>query len=196
MGEMPPSTKVTHMFGVLLSRACVAAMALTVAGAAIAQDIEDSTVTASNGVLVSIKTIARANRREIYSPMVEGDSTDIYAGRIDIGGAAGALFLQGSAYYRGRAHLYDRAEFLDGDLAAFKRGPVMVRECIPKPDAPQPDCLWSEDFTVTVTPDEVAHHSNDGMLEVELSGGPTLEKTKLSIPVDHIYAVVEVANAH
>ena len=29
MGEMPPSTKVTHMFGVLLSRAFVAAMALT-----------------------------------------------------------------------------------------------------------------------------------------------------------------------
>lgn len=141
------------MFGVLLSRAYVAAMALTVSGAAVAQDIKDSTVTASNGVLVSIKTITRANRREIYSPMVEGKSTDIYAGRIDIGGAAGALFLQGSAYYRGRAHLYDRAEFLDGTLAVFKRGPVMVRECIPDPDAAQPDCLWSEDFTVTITPD-------------------------------------------
>lgn len=193
---MPPSAKVTHMFGLILSRSCVAAVAFTVSGAAVAQDIENSTVTASNGVLVSIKTIARADRREIYSPMVEGESTDIYAGRIDIGGAAGNLFLQGSAYYRGRAHLYDRAQFVDGDLAVFKRGPVMVRECIPKPDAPQPDCLWSEDFTVTVTPDEVAHHSNDGVLEVELSGGPTLEKTKLSIPVDYIHAVVEVANAH
>ena len=189
MGEMPPSAKVTHMFGLLLSRSCVAAMALTVSGAAVAQDIENSTTTASNGVLVSIRTIARANRREMYSPMVEGERTDIYAGRIDIGGAVGALFLQGSAYYRGRAHLYDRAEFLDGGLAVFKRGPVMARECIPKPDEAQPDCLWSEDFTVTVTLDEVAHHSNDGMLEVELSGGPTLEKTKLSIPVDHIYDV-------
>ena len=166
------------------------------AGAAVGQDIEDSTVTASSGVLVSIKTVPRANRREIYSPVVEGESTDIYAGRIDIGGAAGALFLQGSAYYRGRAHLYDRAAFLNGELAAFKRGPVMVRECIPKADAAKPDCLWSEDFTTTVTPDEVAHHSNDGMLEVELSSGSTLEKTKLSIPVDHIYAVAEVADAH
>jgi len=184
------------MFGLLFARSCVAAMALAFAGSAVAQDIENSTVTASNGVLVSIITIARANRREVYSPMVEGDSADIYAGRIDIGGAAGALFLQGSAYYRGRAHLYDRVAFLDGDLAVFKRGPVMVRECIPKPDASQPDCLWSEDFTVTITLDEVAHHSNDGMLEVELSGGPTPEKTKLLIPVDHIYAVVEVANAH
>lgn len=184
------------MFGLLLSRCCVATMALTFASAAVAQDVENSKAIAYHGVLVSIRSIARTDRREIYSPMVEGDSTDIYAGRIDIGGAAGALFLQGSAYYRGRAHRYDRAAFLDGGLAAFKRGPVMVRECIRNPDAPQPDCLWSEDFTVTVTPDEVAHHSKDGMLEVELSGGPTLEKTKLSIPVDHIYAVVEVANAH
>ncbi|KJV41530.1 hypothetical protein VH88_08780 [Brevundimonas sp. KM4] len=171
-------------------------MALMFAGAAIGQDIEDSTITASNGVLVSVKTIARAERREFYSPVVEGDSTDIYAGRIDINGASGALFLQGSAYYRGRAHLYDRAAFLNGELAAFKRGPVMVRECTSWPDAPQSECLWSEDFTVTVTRDEVIDHSNGGMLEVELSGGPTLEKTRLSIPVDHIYAVAEIADAH
>lgn len=64
------------------------------------------------------------------------------------------------------------------------------------PHAPQSECLWSEDFTVTVTLDEVIDHSNGGMLEVELSGGPTLEKTKLSIPVDHIYAVAEIADAH
>ena len=183
------------MLRLLFSRACVVAMAFTFAGSAVAQDIENSTVIASNGVSVSIVAIARANRREIYSPMLEGESTDIYAGRVDIGGAAGALFLQGSAYYRGRAHLYDRATFADGDLAVFRRGPVEVRGCIPNPGAPQPDCLWSEDFTVTVTPDEVAHHAHDRMLEVELSGGPTPEKTKLSIPVDYIYAVVEVADS-
>lgn len=150
-------------------------MTLMFAGAAVGQDIEDSTITASNGVLVSVKTIARAQRWEFYSPVVEGDSTDIYAGRIDISGAAGALFLQGSAYYRGRAHLYDRAAFLNGELAEFKRGPVMVRECISKPDTGQPDCLWSEDFSVTVTLDEVVDHSNGGMLEVELSGAHSRE---------------------
>ena len=184
------------MFGLILSHSCVAATALMFAGVAVGQDIKDSTITASNGVLVSVKTIARAERREFYSPVVEGDSSDIYAGRIDISGASGALFLQGSAYYRGRAHLYDRAAFLNGELAAFKRGPVMVRECTSRPDAPQSECLWSEDFTVTVTRDEVINHSNGGMLEVELSGGPTLEKTRLSIPVDHIYAVAEIADAH
>jgi len=183
------------MFDLLFARSCVAAVAFTLAGSAIAQDIENSTVTASNGISVSIKAISRTNRREIYSPMLEGESTDIYAGRVDIGEGAGDLFLQGSAYYRGRAHLYDRATFADGDLAVFRRGPVMVRECIRNPDARQPDCLWSEDFTVTITPDEVAHHARDGILEVELSGGLTLEKTKLSIPVDYIHAVVEVADA-
>lgn len=183
------------MLGLRFSHACVAAMAFTFAGSAGAQDIEKSTVTASNGVSVSIVAIARANRREIYSPMLEGESTDIYAGRIDIGGVAGALFLQGSAYYRGRAHRYDRATFADGDLAVFKRGPVEVRGCIRKSDDARLDCLWSEDFTVTVTRAEVAHHAHNGMLEVELSGGLTPEKTRLSIPVDYIYAVVEVADS-
>jgi hypothetical protein len=182
------------MFGLLFSRSSIAAMALMFADPAVAQDIERSAVTASNGVSVRIITIARTSRREIYSPMLEGESTDIYAGRIDIGEAVGALFLQGSAYYRGRAHLYDKATFADGDLAVFKRGPVMVRGCTRDPDS-QLDCLWSEDFTVTVTSDEVTHHSHNGMLEVELSGGPTPETTKLSIPVEYIHAVTEVADA-
>lgn len=173
---------------------CLAAMAFVLASSATAQDIVKSEITASNGVSVGITTIARANRREIYSPILEREGSEIYAERIDIDGTAGALLLKGSAYYRGRAHLYDKATFSNGDLAVFKRGPVEVRGCKPGPDN-QPDCLWSEDFTVTVTSDEVAQHENDGMLEVELSGGPTLEKTRLSIPVAYFHAVVEVAEA-
>lgn len=180
------------MSGLTFFRFFLAATAFTCANSASAQDIVNSAVTASNGVSVSIRTISRANRREIYSPMLETESSDIYAGRIDIDGTAGALFLKGSAYYRGRAHVYDQATFVNGDLAVFKRGPVEVRGCIP---GEPPDCLWSEDFTVTVTSDEAAPHVRDGMLEVELSGGPTLEKTRLSIPVEYIHAVFEVAEA-
>lgn len=180
------------MSSLALSRSFLAAMVFTLASSAIAQDAVRSEVTAFNGVLVGITTIARIDRREFYSPMLETESSDLYAGRIDNDGAAGALFLKGAAYYRGRAHLYDRAAFLNGELAAFKRGPVEVRGCRPSP-GDRPDCLWSEEFTVTVTLDEVARHANNGTLEVELSGGPTPETTRLTMPVTYLHAVIEVA---
>lgn len=183
------------MARLLFSRLCVAAMAVTFGGCAVAQDFEEATLTASNGVSVSIVTIPRSDRREVYSPVLEGETSDIYAGRVDIGEAEGALFLQGSAYYRGRAHLYERATFSDGNPAVFKRGPVEVRGCIPNHDGGRSDCLWSEDFTVTITTDEVVRYGQNGVLEVELSGGPTPETSKLSIPINYIYAVVEVAGA-
>lgn len=182
------------MIGLLLAGTIVQLMYIASASSDFSQEIDRYMTTASNGVVVSITEIYRTQRLEFYSPVLEGESTDFYASRIDVGEVQGPLQLMGTSYYWGSVRHYNQAAFANGHPVAFKLGPVMVRQCDRSSEG-ELRCMWSEDFTITVTPDEIANNARDGMLEVEITGSLIPEKAKLTLPVAHVEAVIEVANA-
>lgn len=182
------------MIGLILAQACVPVMAFTFASPAVSQEIHRFNTVASNGVVVSVITIERARRREFYSPVLEGESTDVYASRSDVGRVAGPLQLKGTSYFWGPGRYYHQARFANGDPAVFKLGPVEVRQCDPDTTG-QPHCMWSEDFTITITPEEVVVNARDGLLELEVVSSLTADVARITIPVAHVEAVIEVADA-
>ncbi|WP_349311555.1 hypothetical protein [Brevundimonas subvibrioides] len=176
------------------AHACIAVAALSLANARVSQDPVRSTSAAANGTVVDVITIPRADRRLFYSPVVEGESTDFYASRQDDEAGKGRLQLMGTSYYWGDVRHYHQATFADGSPADFTLGPVEVRQCDGEVDG-KPYCMWSEDFTIAIDPEALSLHSRNGVLEFEIVGGRVPESADLSIPVSHIEAVVEVADA-
>lgn len=177
----------------IVAQVCIAVAALSLASAAASQDPVHSTSTARNGTVVDVIFIPRGDSRSFSSPVVEGESTDIYAFRRDEGAVRGPLQIKGASYYWGEVRHYSQATFADGSVAEFKRGPVEVRQCDGELNG-HPYCMWSEDFTITINPEDLWIHSGDGVLEFDLHSGRIPARAELSIPVAHVEAVIEVAD--
>ena len=159
---------------------------------AIAQN-QRTTVTASNGVEVSIVSDSFAGRSEFTAPSVRVGDFSTAVGNLLVAaikeGGQTRHFVTGFVIYGGSGwHFYERAIFRGGTEANFTAGGRDVGRC-----TRYGGCSHTEEFEIRITPEEIARHAEQGILPIQLRGrsGNTI---LFEVPVSYFEAVREVAS--
>ena len=177
-------SKASYILMVLLVFAAVPARASFV----------QTSVTASNGIAVSVYSDNFANRYEYSAPIVNANaigsvfSTHAFAlvGRVKQGGVIGAIHVQGGLTYNGKWLYYTSAVFKGGDPVDYT---VTSRDvnCFTY------SCGYSERFQINFSPTDVATHAENGILAIQLRSLASSEVILFEIPTTYFDAVNEVA---
>lgn len=169
------------------------AVAVIAAAAAVPADAQavKSTVTASNGVPVTVYSDDFANRYEYSAPSVNAGDAFVLVATVKKGGVAPPAELTGAFIYSGEWRRYSSALFKGGDPAKFIEAGREVGRCTSSRYS-RPSCTLTESFKIELTPAEVKKHAVDGKLAVQVRAQDT-SATIIEVPVSYIDAVNEVA---
>jgi hypothetical protein len=150
-----------------------------------------STVTASNGVDVSVYSEDFANRYEYSAPSIKADDATVLVATIKKGGVAPAPHLSGFVMYSGEWRRYNSALFKGGDPATFVEAGKDVGSCRSSRYS-RPSCTLTESFNITLTPAEIKKHSENGRVSIQIRAQDT-SSTIIDVPVSYLDAVTEVS---
>lgn len=167
-----------------------ATVALATASPAYAQAVK-STVTASNGVEVTVYSDEFANRYEYSAPSIKSGDGLILVATIKKGGVAPPPHLTGFFIYSGEWRRYNAAIFKGGDTANFIEAGRDVGSCRSSRYS-RGSCTLTENFKIELTPEDVKKHGQDGKLAIQIRAQDT-STTIFEVPVAYIDAVNEVA---
>lgn len=170
----------------------LAGAALTAAGssAAEAQSVK-STVTASNGVAVTVYADEFANRYEYTAPSITAGDGFVLVATVKKAGVAPPPHLTGAFIYSGEWRRYNSAIFRGGSPAKFIEESRNVGRCSSSRYS-RPSCTLTESFKIELTPTDIAKHAENGKVAIQVRAQDT-STTIIEVPVAYIDAVNEVA---
>ena len=150
-----------------------------------------STVTASNGVQVTVYSDEFANRYEYSAPSVDLTDGFVLVASIKKGGVATPVYLTGTLIYSGEWRRYNSALFRGGDPAKFIEAGREVGRCQASRYS-RASCTLSEGFKIQITPAEISKYAQNGVLAIQIRAQDT-STVMLQIPVSYFDAVAEVS---
>lgn len=168
----------------------LAVVALATAAPVAGQAVK-STVTASNGVEVTVYSDEFANRYEYSAPSIDVSDGFVLVATVKSGGKAPPPYLAGSFVYSGEWRRYHAALFRGGDPAEFIERGRDVGRCHSSRYS-RPSCTLSESFRIELTPEQIKKHGQDGKIAVQVRAQDTTA-TVIEVPIAYIDAVNEVA---
>lgn len=153
----------------------------------------ESTVTATNGVVVDVNSDSFAERYEYSAPVVNftNPSGFFLVARIRSAGRLGNLEVGGSIAYYGDWRQYRSAVFRGGAAANYTRDGGRVTSCS---GSRYGGCGLMESFTIILSQAEVTQHAENGVLQIQVRPSLGGDPVMLNIPVNYIDAVMEVAS--
>jgi len=157
--------------------------------ASAAQEVSKTTVTASNGVVVTKSADDFAKRFEYSSPAIKARSLhDAAVGaavtRVSAAGKLLDIHVQGYLVYSGEWRHFDHAVFRGGATVNYTKIGSEVGSC-------RGGCTLVETFVIQLTPTEVAKYAENGSLPIQVRSQGS-DTALLEIPVSYIDAVNEV----
>lgn len=168
----------------------IAAVTVLCAGHANAQAVK-STVTASNGVEVTVYSDDFANRYEYSAPSIDLPDGFVLVAAIKKAGVVSGPELTGSFIYSGEWRRYNSALYKGGDQAAFVEAGRDVGRCTSSRYS-RPSCTLRESFKIGLTAEDIKKHAQDGILAIQVRAQDTTTAL-MSVPVSYISAINEVA---
>ncbi|MEN5176341.1 hypothetical protein [Brevundimonas diminuta] len=169
-----------------------ALLSVAIASSASAQSVK-STQTSSSGTPITIYADEFAERFEYTSPSIESGDGQMMVARTDKGQDKGNVKLIGFFVYSGDWRYYDSALFRGGARANFQEAGRDVGRCHSSRYS-RPSCTLTEQFSISVSPEEIAQHSRDGKLDIQVRSGRSTETAIFSVPTAYFDAVREVAD--
>lgn len=178
--------------GKILKSILLSAFGLMFAAAtpAYAQAVK-STVTASNGIEVTVYSDDFANRYEYTAPTISVGDAHVYVATVKKGGVAPAPYLTGFFMYSGEWRRYNSALYRGGDTATFIEAGRDVGSCRSSRYS-RPSCTLTESFKIELSPAEIKTHSLDGKIALQIRAQDT-SATIIEVPVAYLDAVNEVS---
>jgi len=149
-----------------------------------------STITASNGIAISVYSDEFANRYEYSAPKIDIPDGFVLVGAIKKGGVANPPTLQGAFIYSGEWRRYSSALFRGGDRAAFVALERNVGRCSSSRYS-RPSCTLTEEFRIDLSTDDIRKHSEGGVVAIQVRADDTTTAI-IEVPVAYIDAVNEV----
>lgn len=155
----------------------------------------DTTVTAKNGIKVSVHSDQFADRYEYSAPSIDfklpngqGHGFVLVAAIKHAGKITGPL-IEGYVYYEGDWRHYYRAIFKGGKKATFTNTAQKVVTC-----AGGDDCTLSEGFMIEPTEEQVHKYASGGTLDFQVRS-QNADNFILHIPVTYLQAVRSVSHS-
>lgn len=163
---------------------------LALPGVAAAQAVK-STVTASNGVEVTVYSDDFADRKEYTSPYVKQADGQLMAATVRTKGITRPIELTGFFIYSGEWRRYASALFKGGDAAEFKSTGRDVGRCSSSRYS-RPSCTLTESFNIALTPADIIKHGEGGTVAIQIRAEDT-STAIFEVPVSYLKAIAEIA---
>ena len=169
------------------------ALAMIWVGSAHAQFVKTK-VTASNGVEVIQSVDEFAGRYEFTAPSIEfttskkGGTGFALVALLRTNTINSGAEIQGAIFYKGDWEYFNSAVFRGGGAVNYTRLGGDVGSC-------RYGCNLSEDFSISLTAEEISKYAVDGVVEMQIRGTSSGNTAMLKVPVAYIEAVTEVGNS-
>ncbi|WP_417659619.1 hypothetical protein [Pseudidiomarina sp.] len=150
---------------------------------------QEKSISASNGVTVSVTEDSFAERFEFTAPTLEwelenGDKIVAIVAAIKEPKKRVPPFITGFIAYEDDWRRYSKAIFRGGDEVNFESVSRDVLTCSSRP------CTLVESFNINLTPAQIERHKKNNELVMQVRGGAS-SNFLISIPVDYLEAVQE-----
>jgi len=153
---------------------------------------EMSTVTASNGVEVSVYSNESENRYEFSAPLIKSGDAHLLITTTKGEGIAPYPRIEGTFSYFGNWRNYDNALVKGSGHVEFVQVGRSEGQCHWYRYS-QPSCTRKERFIIVLQSDDVIKHAQDGKVALQISAQDN-STTETEIPIAYIDAVKEVAS--
>ena len=164
--------------------------AATLSSVALAQMVKSKAV-ATNGVEVVVYSDDFAGRYEYTAPSIDfstggGGRGVALVAKVRKNGTLNKTSIQGFIIYTGSWQYFTSAAFRGGDPVNYTRTGGDVGSC-------RYGCTLTEHFSIELSPQDIAKHSENGIVAVQVRASKTANTGIMNIPVRYIDAINEVA---